>query len=428
VQRVLQTMVFFFIVPSGFGCGPTDAKSPPPCRVPALAASNTDMVAEFSITHNDDAVLVPVRLRGKAYKFLVDTGSVSTIYDKSLKAMLGRPVGHRRLTTASRAIIVDLFASPDARLGDIPMRGAAQVTVIDLQPLRTGTGYPIYGIIGRDVLAHYVVRLDFDAGKLTLLRRDGAPLEGAMVLPLDTPTCSVRARLSGLRGSLTLKIDTGYNGSLLLRPESLKRLVASGAARQVDTVLAFDLGSRTHSTTDYRIAGMELGQFKHSGLIASPASYNVIGLEYLHRYVTTIDFPKGRLVLRKGCHFTDPDSYDHSGLTLFSLAGKITVEKVDAGSPAARADVQTQDVLVAVDDKLAREFSLYELRHLFRFPPREIKLRILRKGKPTSATLKFPMEKPEKLEKGKNETLSGCPTRLRVYGNNGKMTAQRPSD
>jgi hypothetical protein len=50
------------------------------------------VLAEFDIFKDGDAILVPVEIAGKIYQFWVSTGNSYTVFDTSLAGLLGEPI------------------------------------------------------------------------------------------------------------------------------------------------------------------------------------------------------------------------------------------------------------------------------------------------------------------------------------------------
>ena len=116
---------------------------------------------------------VPVRIKGKNYAFIVDTGSSITVYDSSMRRLLGEPIDVQTAHTGAGTTQFETFHAPEAFLGAIGLPTDGPVGCSDLasvrQAVKTSTGEDIYGLLGMDVLRKLVVQLDFDAGNLAIL-------------------------------------------------------------------------------------------------------------------------------------------------------------------------------------------------------------------------------------------------------------------
>jgi hypothetical protein len=331
----------------------------------AYAGGAGNVLAEFDVAKGGDLILLPVRLKGKTYHFAMDTGASVTAYDRSLKPLLGQPISTARGETNSKLIDVQLFAPPDAKIGDLPVRGPLPVTVLDLRALREASGLDVYGVIGMDFLQRYVIRIDFDRGKVAFLRAGQADAGRAVPMPFKRGTYWVEVQLGGVAGPQWFMVDTGDHNSLGLTKDLLGHLVRAGKASWGAQRLRADAAGE-HQERDARLAPLTVGGFEHHRLTANAVTgNNVLGLGYLSRYVVTFDFPGGRLYLKKGGTFDQPEPCDRTGLTLRRIAGKATVYAVAKGSPAESAGIRPKDLLDEVEGKGLDRWSFHQLSRLF---------------------------------------------------------------
>ncbi|HEY2253195.1 MAG TPA: hypothetical protein VGH74_19110, partial [Planctomycetaceae bacterium] len=107
-----------------------------------------------------------------------------------------------------------------------------------------------------------------------------------------------------------------------------------------------------------------LGEFVNDQVTVREAEQNSLGLSLLSRYIVTFDFPKGRLYLKKGSRFAEPQRSDLSGLTVMRLDGETRVQLVRPNSPADTSGLQDKDQILTVEGKSAGSLSLFELRTL----------------------------------------------------------------
>lgn len=91
---------------------------------------------------------------------------------------------------------------------------------------------------------------------------------------------------------------------------------------------------------------------------------NQLGMGFLARHIVTLDFLNDRLYLKKGEKFRDADEIDMSGLHLLRISKKTIVHSIDKNSPAEKAGIRANDVILRVEDKDA---NMYDMRELRRF-------------------------------------------------------------
>lgn len=119
------------------------------------------------------ALVVPVRVNGGGpYDFVLDTGATLTCVDRALADSLGLPeargalgvgAGIRSGPGAMRLVEIDSLSVGGARA-----EGLTGCT-LDLEQFRA-LGLDARGLLGLNFLREFRVTLDFDAGRLTLVR------------------------------------------------------------------------------------------------------------------------------------------------------------------------------------------------------------------------------------------------------------------
>ncbi len=112
--------------------------------------------------------------------------------------------------------------------------------------------------------------------------------------------------------------------------------------------------------------GQTFGSRKYANVLFGEGTLNVLGWEFLARHVVTLDFPRGRMYLKEGKHFDRVDEADMSGLHLLKVGGKVTVHSVDKDSPAQKAQIEAQDIILMINSQSAAAMDIFALRRLLR--------------------------------------------------------------
>src|SRR5581483_1836905 len=84
---------------------------------PLASGAERNLVEEFPIFKDGDAILVPLLLKGKPYIFLLDTGSKATLFDTSHKSELGEPSDTRERYGVTGPVACECFGSQVLHLG-----------------------------------------------------------------------------------------------------------------------------------------------------------------------------------------------------------------------------------------------------------------------------------------------------------------------
>lgn len=354
------------------------------------------VIEQFDVFNDGDWLLVPVDIGGKTYSFWVDTGCTASVYDKSLRSLLGKAKGTKQAGTPSGALRVELYDPPHARLGKVNLRTEMPITCLDLQKMREVSGHDFYGVIGMDVLGDHVIRLDSDHKKLMILRSPGLVVGDALPLtyskqlplvPIEIPSC----------GKQLFVIDTGFasRGSGSLDALTFEYSVASGVGKQVAKTLFADARGTT-SSRQVLLESLSYGKCECRKLIMDQSKERrLLSLRFMTRFNATFDFPKNLLYLEKSRHFDRPDRFDLSGLHFLRRDGQVVVEVVDDGSPAALGGIKADDIIVSVNGDDASKARLFSVRETLSLPGTSVHVELKRGDERFDVELKLPGEKSD---------------------------------
>ncbi len=296
------------------------------CLAAPLAAQQPSppwrVARHFPISRYGDPILVPVTVGGKEYLFVLDTGATTTVFDRSLRPLLGKPLATREVTTPGKNIVVELFSWPSATVAGFSYQSRIPVMCVDLEGARQVCGQPIHGLVGMDFLRNYVVQANFDGQRITLSQSGvGDPATWGERQPMlfdRAGNPKLRASVSGVSESFLL--DTGASGCNL-SAGIFDAIVDRGEAQIVGEALNFTAGGDV-KTSIARLRSFTVGGFEQRGLLfSSNPRRSSVGLSFLSRYAVTLDFPNRAIYLRKGERFNEPDHPDLSGLHLLRRDG-----------------------------------------------------------------------------------------------------------
>jgi hypothetical protein len=351
-----------------------------------------EVLAEFKIEKGGRAILLPVRIQEREYPFMLDTGATYSVFDMSLKKLLGMPIESGNVETAAEPLKAESYNPPEAFLGKLDLRDGGPVLCTDLEMCRRATGREIRGIVGMGFLKKYIVRIDFDAGHVQFRPWDGRghPEWGSAVyvyeaggVKRDLPY--VKGNPSGV-GEIKFLLDSGRNVAGDLITELFEKVMDKKALTEGPA--ASLTGTRRYRET--RVSQLSFGGFEHRGLVIGEGNENLIGLGVLSRYVVTLDFPSMKMYLQKGQAFDKPDELDMSGLHLWLVEGRTVVYSIDGGSPADAAGIKPEDVVLKAGEIKATEMDICDLRDLLTSGNgKEIRMTIRRGAEEKAVTIKL---------------------------------------
>jgi membrane-associated protease RseP (regulator of RpoE activity) len=116
----------------------------------------------------------------------------------------------------------------------------------------------------------------------------------------------------------------------------------------------------------FRIDDLSVGRLQYKGLILDVSNASRLGLGFLSRHIVTFDFSNSKIYLKKGKEFKKTDEADMSGLHLLRISNKTIVHSVDKNSPAEKAGIKANDIILSVGNKDANKYDMWKLRRLLK--------------------------------------------------------------
>lgn len=334
----------------------------------------------FRLVNNH--IYLDVRLNGRPYEFLFDTGGLNVITPtvarelglKSEGAVQATGTGEK--TQEAGFTVVDRLDVGGAFLEK------QTFVVIGLESFKDVEGKPITGIIGYEVFKRFVVVTDYERSRITLIEPEGFAYRGPGVrveMALNDRTPEVAGNIDGIPGKFTL--DTGARSTLDLSSPFVEKnnLVARYGAK-FQGVTGWGVGGPARSWIvrgkRFAIGGafvadpvVELSQSKAGSLADAYVAGN-IGAGVLKKFNIVWDYGRHEIFFEKNKLHAERDVYDRAGFWANVAGDAFVVVDVIAGSPADAAGLKTGDRIVAVNGKRAvGEISLPDLRLLKKAPP-----------------------------------------------------------
>jgi hypothetical protein len=331
--------------------------------------------------------------------FILDTGaSFSVIAEERAKALglelkgalEGRGAGERSVDVAFVKGVS--FQLPGVELLD------QTIAAVSLKSLEPYEGRAIDGVLGYDFLSRFVVEIDYARKLIHLYDPQSYDYSGSgesFSITLEEGVPHVRAKIllqgrDPIEGKFT--VDIGSRGALsLTKPFTEQNQLLESVPKTMRAPFGAGVGGETKQLLG-RVKGLWLGRFSIEepvtgfsqdvrGALASPDHAGLIGGEILRRFTVIFDYSRLKMILEPNERFDEPYEYDMSGLFLIAEGPdfkRFKVHRVLKGSPAAEAGVREGDEMVTLDDRPATEFTLEQIRQLFKQEGREVQLSIQR--------------------------------------------------
>lgn len=319
-------------------------------------------LAESRLFKGDRSVFLEVTISGKPLSFLVDTGSSGTWLDKKHSGLCQKKLGVRGVREAfGDPKAVETYSIDEVFVGKLRVANC-EVATADLSEAQKTRGSPIDGILGNNVLSEAVLQLDFDAGKVRILKQyqadDGEHSERIGSFQ-GCPT--VRVSFAGFTSAL---IDTGNGYGVSLEPvqrEEMRRRGLLEIQPKIDCVGKY----RSENRVLFFVKQVEFGGILCENAEGIGANYCTIGMDVLSRFRVTLDYMNRRLYLKETIDSQRIISPDALGAAWIRDESGIVIDELMKGSPAFDAGLEIGDRLLRVNDKAVETRRLSEVRGLF---------------------------------------------------------------
>lgn len=398
----LLPFILYFCLASLAIAAPQTQQSPAPTPAAPFQFAFSGNVAQVPVEVSDHLVLVPVRVNGgRPSWFLLDTTRPASSLDDVRAVALGLlPAGSAGSKSLSNAVL----DFPSLKIS-IP-----SLALDSFGDLSSRVGRAIQGILGADVLSHFVVVVSYDRQTLQLYDPKSFQYKGA----------GVKLKMQLLDGvpALDVKFSVRHRGTLhglfsiaTAQAEAIQFHPSFAAAHRFS-----DLGQKMilFSPLDFpgdfddhlgRIDSVQFGKItlqdpfavfpgKSEHVSAQPSSgvAGAIGGEILDRFTVVLDYPDQAVIFEPNPHFNDLFVADMSGLVLVATPPDFRafgVARVIEKSPAELAGIAVGDMLEKIDGNPASDYSLGDVRALLRQDGTEHTLTVLRNGNHLQFTLKL---------------------------------------
>jgi hypothetical protein len=368
----------------------------------AYAPPKTDM-RDFEISGGAAQTVLPVRLinnhiygdvkiNGKGpFTAIFDTGGANLVTPKLADELGIKVEGKLPSTGAGEGVMEGGFSHVES----IDIAGATvknqTILVLPLDRLENVEGVALPAMIGFETFRRFVTRIDYGAQTVTLIdpaRFDAKDAGTEIPFIFHDNHPEVAGTFEGIAANFD--IDTGARDDLTLcKPFAERNDLRTKHPKGVDTVTGWGVGG---PSTGYVTRGREItiGPVNVENLVVTLADQNKgafagdnyqgnLGGGILRRFVVTFDYSHQKMYLKPlAAAPADIGAYDRAGLWLNTVPEGFVVANITKGSPADQVGVLKDDIVVAVDGRIAKTIALPDLRAR------------LRTGKPGAAvTLKI---------------------------------------
>lgn len=349
-------------------------------------------------------VVINVNFEGLPLRFIVDTGAEHTIILQKEITDLLRIDYDRRVRLMGADLSEELYgytvSGASIKIGE---GGSILTNIVVLEDnflnLDNLIGLDIHGILGSNVLKHFVTGFDFRSGYITLSKHEhfkGVP-GNFDTIPLtiyrNKPYVKSQLTLSG--GEVidaNLLMDTGASLSLLLYESDRNKIKIP--EQYITGSLGLGLGGNILGFMG-RIEQMKVGDFTFENLVSNfqrigemdsvliqRDRHGIVGNVILSKFTLIIDYQKAELYVKPNRNFKKKIRYDKSGLVIVYAGDNLNtlmILDVIEGSPAFKAGLQPGDRIIKFRGWPAKFFTMQGIsKRLSAKAGRKVSMTILR--------------------------------------------------
>ena len=314
---------------------------------------------------NGARIYIPVTIRGRQVKVLLDSGAETTVLDKGFADAMGIKYTGKAIAQGTGGATDAWFAEDVVmQIGNMTLENR-NVGVIDMADVSKRLGIPLPVVLGEDVFKQLIVDIDFDKAEIAF--HDPAAFKapaGAVAVPVIANEGGIRSVAVEVEGQAPIQVDFDLgNGSyfsldpafyekhglLENRPQSKILGGAVGGAREERIALVKSL----------RFAGVEFKDVpttfttpSKTNQVGSERQPGNVGLSILARFRLITDYGHDRLYLvaRKDTA-SRPFRKDRAGLQTVLEGERLKVTYASPGSPAEAAGWKAGEEITAIDGR-----------------------------------------------------------------------------
>ncbi len=243
----------------------------------------------------------------------------------------------------------------------------------DYEVLTSVYGEKIDGIIGYSFFRRYIVKINFDSSVVEVYSpgemeypKFGTTLHPVFTtLPIQNLSIKDRRKMD-----FNFYFDTGAGLCFLMSDRFSKDSGILMPKRKPLLVQAEGMGGKIQMRMTV-VKMVQVGRYKFRDVPTYLYSdeYNVtsypnvgglLGNDLLRRFNLIINYPRREIHLQPNSHFTDQFDYSYTGMATYFIDGNILVDDIIPGSPAEKAGILKDDIIISVNNNFSNNIMQYK--------------------------------------------------------------------
>ena len=271
--------------------------------------------------------------------------------------------------------------------------------VNDYDILTSVYGIKIDGIIGYSFFSRFIVSINYDSLRVSVYSLGSYKYpRGCFVLrPLIPNLPIINAMAEDSRKvDARFYFDTGAGLCALFSSDFATDSAILDTRKKQYLTRAQGLGGKaTMRLTTIRELKLGPFRFHHVPTYIFDDTYNVtsypnlcglVGNDILRRFNVVLDYDRRYICLTPNSHYRDQFDYSYSGLSIYWQDGVVRIGDVMPGSPAEKAGLQVDDVVVAVNANFSNNIQAYKSQ--LQNAGEKVSIIVRRKGELMSMSMK----------------------------------------
>jgi hypothetical protein len=245
--------------------------------------------------------------------------------------------------------------------------------VNDYDILTSVYGEKIDGIIGYSFFSRYIVSINYDSLNVSVYSQGSIryPKGSYLMRPLipNLPIISALAA-DARKVDARFYFDTGAGLCALFSTDFTTDSAILDTRKKQYLTRAQGLGGKaTMRLTTIRELKVGPYKFRRVPIYIFDDSYNVtsypnlcglVGNDILRRFNVILNYERRAICLTPNSHYRDQFDYSYSGMSIYWEDGLIRVGDIMPGSPAEKAGLQVDDIMIAVNRNFTNNIQQYK--------------------------------------------------------------------
>lgn len=306
--------------------------------------------------------------------FILDTGSGGISLDSATCARLKIPtvVSDKTIRGIAGIRQVNFTYNQTLHLGGLRV-DSLDFHVNDYDILSSVYGDKIDGIIGYSFFSRFIVKIDYDSSKVYIYTKGYTkyPKGGYLFRPIlsSLPIQTVRIK-DAIDVTGRFYFDTGAGLCMLLSSDFVTDSAVLSSKKVLVPTQAEGLGGKANMKLTslkevkfgpYRFRNVPTYIFDDDYNVTSyPSLGGLIGNDILRRFNVTLNYERREIYLLPNSHYRDPFDYSYTGLGLYWIDGEIRIGDVMKDSPAEKAGLKADDIVIAVGNNFSKNLQAYK--------------------------------------------------------------------